>query len=170
MKPFFLLVTVASEKDGLLAGKIKATRFVGRFDPDAPAKKKFELSSYDVNTLLAIQSRLAAVTYKPSVDKKYPVLPKERKNLKGSHRLPASTTFQVLMRVGRNIETKALKVIIKEISQFSESSKTGRVRPVLLEKTDPVYRALRKSARILPAAFQSCQEPPKKTRGQVEEE
>lgn len=169
-KPHFLLVQIATEKDGLLGSAIKATRYQGRFDREVEDKKKFDLGSYDVKTLVGIQARIAAVTYKSTNDKKYDVQPKLRADVKGSHRLPASTVFQVLMRIGKKSADQSLTVGIKQIWQALENPKTGRQGLKELEKTDPAYRMIRKSSRVLPAAFKEVLLPPKRTRGKVEEE
>lgn len=162
-KPHFLLVTFATAKDGLLSHKLKATRFQGKFDRDADDKKKFELGAYDPETLLGIAARIAGVVYKASNDKKFPLLPKAREGVKGGHRLPPSTIFQVLLRVGKRSADQSLTTGVKEIWQVI-ANKKGRMGPVSLEKTDPVYRAIRKSSRTLPAAFANVQAPPKRGR------
>ncbi len=163
-KPHFLLVQVTTEKDGLIGCKIKATRYQGRFDREAEDKKKFDISTYDPVTLVGIAARLSGVTYKATNDKKLPVDPKDRVNLKGAHRLCASTTFQLLMRVGKRAADQSLTCGVKQIWQALANNK-GVVRLKELEKTDPAYRALRKASRILPAAFAQVQMPPKRTRG-----
>jgi hypothetical protein len=169
-KPHFLLVQVRTEKDGLLGGDIKATRYQGKFDREAADKKKFDLGSYDNKTLIGIQARLASVTYKANAEKKYPVSPKERDGLKGSMRLPAGTVFQVLLRVGKKAADQSLTAGVKGVFQAVENPKTGRLGLKELDKKDPCYRALRKSSRIMPAAFKEVLMPPKRTRGKVEEE
>lgn len=169
-KPHFLLVQVRTEKDGLLGTDIKATRYQGKFDREAADKKKFDLGSYDVKTLIGIQARLAAVTYKANAEKKFPVSPKERDGVKGSMRLPASTVFQVLLRIGKKAADQSLTAGVKGIFQAVENAKSGRMALKELDKKDPAYRALRKANRILPAAFKEVLMPPKRTRGKVEEE
>lgn len=161
-KPHFLLVQFKTEKDGLIATNVKATRYQGRFDREAEDKKKFNLGSYDPVTLMGIAARLAAVTYKASNEKKMPILPKERVALKGSNRLPANTTFQVLMRIGRKKEGNILTGGIKEIWQAVTSEKSGRAKLVSLDKKDPAYRQIRKVRAFLPAAFVAVQMPPKR--------
>lgn len=169
-KPHFLLVQVATEKDGLLGIQAKATRYQGKFDREAADKKKFDLGSYDQRTLMGIQARLSAVTFKPTNDRKYDVNPKNRVNVKGSHRLPASTIFQILMRAGKKSADQSLTASVKNIWQIVQNEKTGRQGLKELEKTDPVYRMIRRASRFLPAAFKEVQMPPKRTRGKVEEE
>lgn len=164
-KPHFLLVQFRTEADGLIATQIKATRYRGRFDRDAEDKKKADLATYDPATLTGIASRLSAVTYKATNDKKFPSSLKERKEWKGAARLPAKTTFQLLMRVGRKSADGSLTAGVKQVWQAVLSEKTGRVKLAQLEKTDVCYRAIRKASRILPAAFTNVQMPPKRTRG-----
>lgn len=148
-KPFFLEVLVRTEKDGLLSNAIRATRYVGRYDPEAPDKKKIDLGGYDQATLQGILSRLSMTTYTSNATK----------------RLPANTTFKILLRANRKAKDGMLSILFKTISTGVKSAKTGRVRPVLLDKKDPQYRMFRKCSRILPAAFKDCLMPPKRVRG-----
>lgn len=163
-KPHFLLVQFTTERDGLIGNKLKAVRYQGKFARDADDKKKFDLASYDPLTLIGLAARLAGVTYKATNDKKFPVDPKARATVKGSHRLPASTTFQVLMRVGKKAADQSLTCGIRQIWQSLQSPKTGRVVMCELEKTDLAYRSIRKASRTLPAAFSQVQMPPKRGR------
>ena len=96
--------------------------------------------------------------------------PADRMDVKGGHRLPASATFQVLMRVGKRAADQSLTAGIRQIWQALENPKTGRTGLKELEKTDPVYRTIRKSSRTLPAAFAQVQMPPKRTRGSRNQE
>jgi hypothetical protein len=164
-KSHFLEVSLRTEKDGLLASSIKATRYQGRFDPNAEDKKKADLGSYDPSTLIGIQARFAAVTFKATNDKKYPVEVKGRTEVKGAMRLPANTAFKILLRVNRKAADGSISVLIKNIQQGVKNLKTGRIAAVDLDKKDPVYRAFRKASRILPAAFKNVLMPPKKVRG-----
>lgn len=148
-KPHFLEIQVATEKDGLLSNGIKATRYVGRYDPDAPDKKKFDLGSYDQRTLQGILSRLSMVTYATNAAK----------------RLPAKTLYQILLRVNRKSADGSLSILFKGISVQEKNEKTGRVKFKELDKKDPNYRKFRKASRILPAAFKAVLMPPKRTRG-----
>ena len=148
-KPHFLEVVVKTDKDGLLANAIKATRYQGRYDPQADDKKKFDLMSYDMPTTLGILSRLSMTTYHSNVAK----------------RLPPKTTFKILLRITKKAKDGTLGVAFKEISFGQKSEKTGRVKAVALDKKDPQYRMFRKSNRIMPSAFQTVLMPPKKVRG-----
>ena len=160
----FLEVSVRTEKDGLLASQIKATRYQGRYDPNAEDKKKADLGSYDMQTLIGIQARFSAVTFKTTNDKKYPTEVKGRTEVKGAMRLPANTSFKILLRVNRKAADGTLSVLIKNIQQGVKNAK-GRVVALDLDKKDPVYRAFRKVSRFMPAAFKNVLQPPKRTRG-----
>lgn len=163
-KPHFLEIFVRTEKDGLLGSSIKATRYQGRYDPDAEDKKKADLGSYDTPTLIGIQARLAAVIYKATNDKKYSVSPKDRADEKGAMRMPASTVFRILIRVNRKAADGTLSVLFKQMWQQGKNAK-GRVIYKELLKADPAWRGFRKATRLLPAAFRAVQSPPKRTRG-----
>ncbi|TXH12229.1 MAG: hypothetical protein E6R03_13245 [Hyphomicrobiaceae bacterium] len=164
-KPHFLLVQVTTEADGLIASKVKAVRYVGRFDRDVEDKKKFDMAGYDMQTVVGIASRLGGVTYKATNEKKFPLSPAERVGFKGAARLPAKATFQILIRVGRKAADNSLTAGVKQVWQAVTSAKTGRTGLKELEKTDVCYRAFRKASRFLPAAFSNVQMPPKRTRG-----
>lgn len=172
-KPHFVEVTVRTEKDGLLGNAIKAIRVNGRYDLEDPSnideRKKFDMAGYDKTTLIGIQARLAAVTFKATNDKKYPVDPKGRTEVKGAMRLPANTTFRLVLRVNKKKEGN-LAVLIKQILQAVKSEKTGKIKATPLDKKDPVYRSLRKSLRFLPAAFKDVQMPPARRRGKKTED
>lgn len=148
-KPHFLEVLVKTEKDGLLSNAIKATRYVGRYDPQAPDKKKIDLGGYDHATLQGVLSRLSMTTYATNAAK----------------RLPINTTYKILLRVNRKSKDGSLSIIFKSVSVGKKSAKTGRVTAVALDKKDPDYRKLRKASRILPAAFKDVLMPPKRVRG-----
>lgn len=163
-KPHFILVQVATERDGLLGSKIKAVRYQGRFDREADDKKKFDMSAYDWPTIVGIQSRLSALVYKTTNDKKYDTVPKKREGVKGAHRLPASTIFQLLIRVGRKSADNTLTARVGTVFQIVELA-SGRKAPKELTKTDPAARMFKRVNRFLPAAFINVQMPPKRTRG-----
>lgn len=148
-KPHFVEVLVKTEKDGLLGSGIRCTRFQGRYDPKAEDKKKADMASYDMKTVIGIQSRLAAVTYATNA----------------LRRLPANTTFLLVLRVNRKSADGSLSVLSKGISEVVKSKKTGRLAPKALDKTDPNYRKFRKAMRILPVAFKDVLMPPKRERG-----
>lgn len=147
-KPFFLEVLMKTEKDGLLGSGIRGTRYVGRYDPQAPDKKKFDLAGYDQKTLQGVLSRFAAVTFATNAIK----------------RLPANTVYQVILRINRKSADGSLSVLCKGIAVVKKNGK-GRMAPEDLDKKDANYRKFRKAMRVLPAAFKECLMPPKRVRG-----
>lgn len=149
LKPHFLEVLVKTDKDGLLSNLIKATRYQGRYDPQADEKKKFDLGSYDQPTLLGLLSRLSMTTYTSNAAK----------------RLPANTTYKILLRITKKSKDGTIGAAFKAIS-YGKKSESGRVKAVELDKKDPQYRLFRKSNKILPGAFKDVLQPPKKVRGQ----
>lgn len=180
-KPFFLEVAIRSDADSLLSNAIKATRFQGRYDPQAEDKKKFDLSGYDVPTLVGIQARLSAVLGKPGPLKVFPADVKERnltikvknketgevkEKLKytGMHRLPKNTTLILVLRVGRRAADNALTVGLKEVHQLVKNP-SGKIGRKMLDKKDPLFRILGRTRQGLPAAFTKVQLPPKRVRG-----
>lgn len=148
-KPHFVTVLMKVEKDGLLSSSAKMTRYQGRYDPDAEDKKKFDVATYDQKTVQGVLSRFSMTTFATNAAK----------------RLPAGAVFQALLRVNRKSADGSLSVLFKGLEQAQKSAKTGRVKMVALDKTDPVYRKFRKAARILPPAFKEVLMPPKRTRG-----
>lgn len=147
-KPHFLEVLVRTEKDGLLAGAIKATRFQGRYDPDAEDKKKADLGGYDPKTLRGILARLSAKTFATNPTK----------------RLPAKTVFKLLMRINKKSADGSLATPIKTV-WISEVNKKGREVFKEMDKKDPACRKIRGAARLMPAAFAEVKMPPKPVRG-----
>jgi hypothetical protein len=178
-KPFFLEVMVRTEKDGLLGNQIRAIRYVGRYDPQAEDKKKFDISAYDTKTLVGLQARLAQVTFKNNPTKFYPASIKERcakvkyKNGAGetkekaeygaAFRLTPNTTYRILFRIGKKSADNSITVGTKAVSQVVVVNSVKKLKA--LEKTDPVYKAFMKARRFMAAAFKDVLLPPKRTRG-----
>jgi hypothetical protein len=129
LKPHFLVVMTQTQKDGLFS-HLAAHRYRGR--PDNPKAKFADLAEYDPNTLTAIAMRLGGTSYVTNMQR----------------RLPANSSFRILLRVGANRATGAIRVGFKEIKMKGEG---GKVKT--LDKKDPIYRRIRKAARVLPAAF-----------------
>ena len=167
-KPHFLLVQVRVEKDGLLGTDARAIRFQGSFAWDAEDKKKFDLNSYDAKTFMGVVARLAAGTFKATKTKFFSADPKARATAKGAHRLPKGVVFSVLIRVGRKAADNTLTAGVKRVFQSVKSVKTGRVKQLELEKTDPAYRMFRRTSMMLPVAFKAVQQPPKRGRARRE--
>ncbi len=168
-KAHFLAVQFTTGPDGIAQGTMKFTRFKGKFDLAAPDKKKLDMMSYDPQTCLAITARLSAKAFSKSTPKMMPVSRKERSGLKGAHRLPPSTSFLVVLRAGFKKADNSLTCRIRHVLQLV-ATKSGKLKPVELEKADPAYRLIRGASRILPGAFINSTEPPKKERRTKEEE
>ena len=164
-KPHFLEVVLRTDKDGLFSTDIRATRYQGRYDPNADDKKKADLGSYDQATLRGILARFSAATFKPTNDKKYPAQVRGREAIKGAMRLPSNTSFKILLRVNRKAADSTLTVGIKAVWQAVKDARSGRLKAVELDTRDPVSRLLKRALRFLPAAFRDVQMPPKRTRG-----
>lgn len=167
-RPHFVLVSFQTDRDGLIGASLKAVRYNGRFDREAPDNKKANLMDYDPQTVVGIAARLAAVTFKTSIDRLMPVVPSDREGLKGSNRLPKSTVFEALIRVGKRSADGTLTAGVRQVFQIvKKTMKSGKTvqRPEELTKTDPASRLIRRVNRILPAAFKNVMMPPKRTRG-----
>ena len=174
-KPHFLMLQAKTEKDGLFCSNMVATRYVGRYDPEAEDRKKFNLAEYDPRTLCGIAARLSAITFKATQDRFYEPSAQGRVGIRGAHRLPKSTQFNILMRVGMKKADGSLTCRVVSVEQpVKKTLKSGKTKTVMiaLEKTDPVWRLIRRASRILPAAFENVLMPPKRTRGsrQTDEE
>lgn len=167
-KAHFLTVQFTTGPDGIALGTTKFTRYKGKFDLSAPDKKKLDMMDYAPQTCLAIMARLSAKAFSKSTPKVMPVSRKERAGLKGSHRLPPSTTFLVVLRAGSKKADNSLTCRVRHVLQLV-ATKSGKLKPVELEKADPAYRLIRGASRILPGAFIDSVEPPKKERRAKEE-
>lgn len=185
-KPHFVELTFKTERDGLLGSQFKAVRVTGSYDFEDPMnideKKKADLIGYDVPTMVGIQSRLSAVMFRSNADRKYPADVKERNKTEKykheasgetrerlvyrvAHRLPANTTFRMVIRVNKKKADDTISVLRKKIYQVVKNEKTGKMKLVMLENKDPIYRALSRAVKVLPAAFKGVLLPPKRTRG-----
>lgn len=168
-KPHFVLVSFMTDRDGLMGASVKAVRYNGRFDREAPDNKKFDMMEYDPQTVVGIAARLGAVTFKTSIERLMPIDGKDRVGLKGSNRLPKQAVFEALIRVAKRSADGTLTAGVRQVFQVVKktNSKSGKTvqRPVELDKTDVASRLIRRVNRILPAAFKNVQMPPKRTRG-----
>lgn len=149
-KPFFLEVQCSTEKDGLFAGDFSATRFKGRFDNENT--KTYDLAEYDPVTLVGLAARLSAPTFAPNIIR----------------RLPINTKFKIMLRVAKKAADNSLTATIKFIQIGIVKDK--KVRFKMMDKTDPVYRKLRRTARTLPAAFSAVMLPPSGRKAKTDEE
>lgn len=186
-KPFDLHVVFQTEKDGLIGSLVKAVRYKGRYDPEADDKKKFNMATYDVPTLVGIAARLSTHTYKPAAPGKetyYPVdiakrnetekfenangEKKQRLVYRKHMRFPPLTTFSMLLRVGKKSATGTVSVSLKKFNQAVEVK--GRIKSKALDKKDPLYRRMGRVVKMLPPAFKNVQLPPARTKKSKKEE
>lgn len=136
-KAFFAKVNVKIAKDGII-DDVQVIRIKG--SPTNENAKTVDLGLWDPETLRRFAIRYAGAAFIKS-DKK---------------RIAGPAGAQLLMRVGANKETGALKVSFKNIKFKLKDDKKAK----LLDKKDPVYRALRKPARLVPGAFTKVKEFP----------
>lgn len=136
-KAFFAKVNVKIAKDGII-DDVQVIRIKG--SPTNENAKTVDLGLWDSETLRRFAIRYAGAAFIKS-DKK---------------RIAGPSGAQLLMRVGANKETGALKVSFKNIKFKLKDDK----KPKLLDKKDPIYRALRKPARLVPGAFTKVKEFP----------
>jgi hypothetical protein len=129
-KPFFAKVSVKIAKDGII-DDVQVIRIKG--SPNNENAKTVDLGLWDTETLRRFAIRYAGAAFIKS-DKK---------------RIAGPSMAQMIMRVGANKETGALKVSFKDIK--FKAGKEGKAK--MLDKKDPIYRALRKPARLVPGAF-----------------
>lgn len=143
--PFYVEINVETDKDGLLGNYIQCTRYVGNYNPDADEKKLRDMNLYDYDTVLGVLSRLSMTTYATNV----------------ARRLTPNANFTIIMRIRKDKENN-LAVTFKEIwKEYSVKVKgKKKQKMVQLEKSDPEYRAFRKSSRIIPCAFKECKPAP----------
>ncbi len=153
-KPFFLEVNFKTEKDGLPGQTIQAIRYQGRYDPKADDSKKFDLSTYDIPTLLGIQARLSMTQFHAT----------GRPTSKGvPTRLERDGVYRVVLRVGKKKADNSLTARIKDV-YIAKKKASGKVKAVLLDKKDPAVRKIKKANRYLAAAFKNVLVPPKRTK------
>jgi hypothetical protein len=136
-KAFFAKVNVKIAKDGII-DDVQVIRIKG--SPTNENAKTVDMSLWDPETLRRFAIRYAGAAFIKS-DKK---------------RVAGPSGAQLLMRVGANKETGALKVSFKNITFKLKDDKKAK----LLDKKDPIYRALRKPARLVPGAFTKVKEFP----------
>lgn len=144
MKPAFLEVSFRTSKDGLLSPKIKLDRVKGRWDN--PENKRFDMLEYDTKTAVALYARLFAKTWAANPLK----------------RLTANTTFQIVMRVGKQAATGAILTNIVAIRRLVKKGETQKWVwfDKVKDKLDPDYRKIRSTRNFLRGAFTEMQLPP----------
>jgi hypothetical protein len=129
-KPFFVRATLAYGKDGLFSD-LKAVRIKGNAkNPDA---KKVDMALWDPETHRRMGIRFAGASFVRNEAK----------------RLPGNTQAQALFRVAISRDDGSIKVGLKEVKIKGAEGK----KPKMLEKKDPMYRAIRKPVKFMAAAF-----------------
>lgn len=129
LKPIFVKVDGSFGKDGHLSNS-RVTAIKGKLGGDTA--KTVALSLYDERTANAVVARVAGPMFIRSEKK----------------RLPAGAQFSAVFRVGKKKDGGTVSVRLKEARW-----KLGDKKPKMLDKKDPVYRTIRKSARPLEGAF-----------------
>lgn len=156
-KPSFFEVEFETLRDGLIrGGSVVVNRVRGKWDN--PEAKRFDLSTYDIATLVGIATRLGGAAMAPNVLK----------------RLPPKTKFGLILRVAKRAATESLAVSIKGIKRLGVTT-SGKPKWVWMnpqsEGTDLInYRKLRRMVRTLAGAFVEVQLPPSTRRGKKSEE
>jgi hypothetical protein len=181
----FVLVEFHTEANGLIGSDLLATRCKGRA-PESPVdldpKKSTDMFEYDAPTVVGIAACLGGVTFK-SAPKVSPHSPRERNNPPqkpgsehhvsySSYRLPPNTAFFVLIRVSNRRTDNSLHASVKTIWQVvnGKNSAGKKVsKAIVLAKTDPSYRLIRRANRSMAQVFKDVQQPPKRTRGKAAE-
>lgn len=129
-KPFFAKVNVKIDKDGII-GDLQVTRIKG--SPTNENAKTVDMAMWDPDTLRRFTARYCGLAFIKSAKK----------------RLTGPAMAQLIMRVGSKKDTGGLTVRFKDIKFKMKDDKKAK----LLDKKDPVYRALRKPARESGGAF-----------------
>ena len=150
--------TFETEKDGMPGNKIRAIRFKGKYDPKADDKKKFDMMTYDVKTVLGIQARMALTQFHAT----------GKITSKGARtRLEPNTIYRALIRVGKKKADDTLTARVTTVLKAVE--KKGKMKMVELDKKDVDYRKIRKANRYLPAAFRNVAALPERSRRKRED-
>lgn len=127
------------QHDGMISPNARLERIKGSWDN--PEAKRYNLAEYDVPTLVGVVSRLQASCYSSNV----------------TRRLPAGSKFGVYLRCSANKETGLMNVSVKAAYEL----KGEKNKKVWFEdRANPVYRKIRRAARLLRGAFVKVQLPP----------
>lgn len=146
-KPAFFEVEFETLRDGLVrGGSVSIQRVRGRWD-NADAKR-FDLSTYDLPTLIGVATRIGAAAMAPNVLK----------------RLPPKTKFGLILRVAKRSANDSLTAGVKAVKRLGVG-KGDKPKWFWIsnqsEGADLItYRKLRKMTRVLPGAFVEVQLPP----------
>lgn len=147
-KPHFIELSMKTEKDGLLGGRVKAIRIKGQYnletlrDENMQGRKWWDLGSFNPEVLNGLVARFGAKMFVTNAAK----------------RLPANTTYKVLIRVGKKSADDSLSATIKWVKKLGEVR--GKKKLIQLENKDPEARRIKGAKRFLPAAFVATVEPP----------
>ncbi len=151
-KPCFIEVMFKVGADGLASPHIKMERVQGRWDnPDA---KRFNLFEYDVQTALALTGRLFG---------RYFVVNQAK-------RLPANSSYKLVIRVGKRSADNTLSSSVKEAAYLYKKEGMKPKWKWYSDKKDPTFRKLRSVSRFLAGAFTNIQLPPVKSRRNATED
>lgn len=146
-KPCFIEVMFKMGKDGLASPQYKVTRIQGRWEnPDA---KRFDMLEYDAQTVLAMMSRLNGRLFAPNI----------------LRRLPANSSFKLILRVSKRSADNTLMASVKEAARLIVKEGAKPKWKWYSDKKDPIYRKLRSANRFLAGAFTKIQLPPRPVRG-----
>ena len=141
-KPCFIEVMFKMGKDGLAGPQFKVTRVRGRWDnPDA---KRFDMLEYDAQTAMALMCRLNGRFFAPNIVR----------------RLPANSSFKLILRVGKRTADNTLMASVKEAARLIVKEGAKPKWKWYEDKKDPIYRKLRSANRFLAGAFTKIQLPP----------
>lgn len=148
-KPAFIEYGFTIGKDGLIDTRtVECQRVKGRWDnADAP---RYDMRSYDINTVMGITARLSSVTFAPNI----------------LRRLAAGSKFKLVIRVAKRAADGSLAAGIKVGQFLNEKGKMAWFE----DKADPDWRRLRRANRQLPSAFVDIQLPPSKRTKKVADE
>ncbi len=139
-KPFFLEVKFTVGADGLInPSKFDAYRVKGR--QDNPDNRRYDLREYDVDSLMGIAARISSATYAPNHER----------------RLPPNSQWFLAFRVAKASADDTLRASLKVMQVKLEGKK---LKTLGEDKTDLLYRKIRKVNRIAGSAFVNVQLPP----------
>lgn len=141
-KPAFYEFMLKTDEFGLVtAGSISGSRFKGRWDRETPVK--YDLAEFDAATLTGFAMRFSAGVFAANPTK----------------RIPPNASYRFVLRVSKKSADDTLSARFVLIGmKLANSKKTNWFE----DKKDPVYRKLRRCARVLPSAFVAAQLPPQK--------
>lgn len=167
-KAAFIDLKFQTSADGLLSPNFKMERIKGKWDnPDA---KRFDMLEYDARTVAAILARIQGRLFHSNP----------------ARRLQPNTWYRIILRVGKNAATDALRAGVKGVGRYEvvkdkkkihwlEAAEKGTVLPQAeidalpeakrekaqaIRNTEVERRRIRSVARFLAPAFMAVQLPP----------